>query len=361
MRWTDKLTGHGFQAEPAEVVTSALATADLLAGRGGGTAYVVGERGIREALSEAGIAVLDGEPATADHVVVGWDREVTYAKLRTASLLIQRGAHFVATNADRSFPAPEGLWPGAGAILAALTATTGIEPEVVGKPHPPLYLAVLRRVGGKRPLVVGDRIETDIAGALALGWDCLLVLSGVTTRAGATASSCHPTFVGPDVSVLLAEGSPRSKRGPGTAPAEGYPWGGSGPEGRAMTSIADIRKFMEAAVGKLSPAKAQELARSVMRGEGKEQVSKAAQDLLEWSNKNRQRISDLVRSEVRSQLSTIGVASRDEVDALKKRVRELGRPGGTPKRTTAKKRTAAKRPSAKPAPAAPAPAAGPAA
>ena len=128
-----------------------------------------------------------------------------------------------------------------------------------------------------------------------------------------------------------------------------------------MTSIGDVRKFMEAAVGKLSPTKAQELARSVMRGEGKEQVSKAAQDLLEWSSKNRQRISDLVRSEVRSQLSTIGVASRDEVDALKKRVRELERAGGTPKRSTAKKRTSAKRPAAKPAPAAPAPAAGPAA
>lgn len=128
-----------------------------------------------------------------------------------------------------------------------------------------------------------------------------------------------------------------------------------------MTSIGDIRKFMEAAVGKLSPSKAQELARSVMRGEGKEQVSKAAQDLLEWSNKNRQRIADLVRSEVRSQLSAMGVASRDEVDALKKRVRELERAGGTPKRSTAKKRTPAKRPSAKPAPAAPAPAAGPAA
>jgi polyhydroxyalkanoate synthesis regulator phasin len=112
-----------------------------------------------------------------------------------------------------------------------------------------------------------------------------------------------------------------------------------------MTTIGDVRKFMEAAVGKLSPTKAQELARSVMRGEGKEQVSKAAQDLLEWSNKNRQRISDLVRSEVRSQLSAMGVASRDEVDTLKKRVRELER--SRPKAATAKKRTAARKPAAK--------------
>ncbi|MGZ8593153.1 MAG: hypothetical protein ACXWYC_07565 [Actinomycetota bacterium] len=112
-----------------------------------------------------------------------------------------------------------------------------------------------------------------------------------------------------------------------------------------MTTIGDVRKIVEAAVGKLSPAKAQELARSVMRGEGKEQISKTAQDLLEWSNKNRQRLTDLVRSEVRSQLSAIGVASKDEVDALKKRVRELER-GGT-KRSTPKKRTAAKKPAAR--------------
>lgn len=117
-----------------------------------------------------------------------------------------------------------------------------------------------------------------------------------------------------------------------------------------MTTIGDIRKYMEAAVGKLSPAKAQELARSVMRGEGKEQVAKAAQDLVEWSNKNRQRISDLVRSEVRSQLAAMGVASRDEVDALKKRVRELerGRPKSASKKRTASRKPAAKKPAAEP-------------
>lgn len=115
-----------------------------------------------------------------------------------------------------------------------------------------------------------------------------------------------------------------------------------------MATIGDVRRFMEGAVGKLTPAKAQELARSVMKGAGKEQVSKAAQEILDWSNKNRQRISDLVRTEVRSQMASMGFASKDEVDALKKRVRELER--GRPKRATAKKRTAAKKsPTAKPA------------
>jgi polyhydroxyalkanoate synthesis regulator phasin len=119
-----------------------------------------------------------------------------------------------------------------------------------------------------------------------------------------------------------------------------------------MATIGDIRKFMEGTVGRLTPAKAQELARSVMQGAGKEQVSKAAQEILDWSNKNRQRISDLVRTEVRSQMASMGFASKDEVDALKKRVRELER--GRPKRATAKKRTTAKKTAtAKPAAAAP--------
>jgi polyhydroxyalkanoate synthesis regulator phasin len=122
-----------------------------------------------------------------------------------------------------------------------------------------------------------------------------------------------------------------------------------------MTSIADLREFMEGAAGKLSPAKAQELAKSLMAGQGKEQVTKAAHDLVDWSNRNRQRVSDVVRAEVKSQLSTMGVASKDDLDALRKRVRELERAqGGSAKRSTAKrttaKRSAAKRPMAKPAP-----------
>jgi HAD superfamily hydrolase (TIGR01450 family) len=200
-----KLVAHGFEASPDEVVSSALATADLLASRGGGTAYVVGEEGIGSALAAVGVEVLDGEPAEVAYVVVGWDRHVTYDRLRVASLLVQRGARLVATNADRSFPAPEGFWPGAGALLAVITETTGVEAEVVGKPHPPLYLSALRRVGGDRPLVIGDRLDTDIAGARALGWDSLLVLSGVTDRATLERSDDRPTYVAENLSALLDE------------------------------------------------------------------------------------------------------------------------------------------------------------
>jgi glycerol-1-phosphatase len=201
----EKLLGHGYAARPDEVVTSALATADVLAASGITEAFVVGEEGIRHALAEAGIAVLEGEPAGAACVVIGWDRQVTYLKLKTASLLVQRGARLIATNADRSYPAPDGSWPGAGALLAVVTTTTGVEPEIVGKPHPPLYLAAVQRLGGQRPLVVGDRLETDIAGALALGWDSLLVLSGATSRETAEASETRPTHVAPDVRALLLD------------------------------------------------------------------------------------------------------------------------------------------------------------
>ena len=115
--------------------------------------------------------------------------------------------------------------------------------------------------------------------------------------------------------------------------------------------LEQVRQYMEAAIGKLSPAKAQELAKSLGKGQGRDQVSKAAKDLLAWSNKNKERLTSMVQTEVKSQLKTIGVASRDEVDALRKRVRELEREQGkksTRKRSTAKRSTA-KRSTAKPA------------
>jgi hypothetical protein len=116
--------------------------------------------------------------------------------------------------------------------------------------------------------------------------------------------------------------------------------------------VNEIRRYMEAAVGKLSPKKAQELAKSLMQGQGKDQISKAAQDLVSWSNKNRERIVELVRTEVRAQLKQVGVASRDEVDALRRRVRELEKAQGGPKRAAAK-RASAKRTTSSPRAASP--------
>jgi HAD superfamily hydrolase (TIGR01457 family) len=202
----EKLAGVGVSADPEEVVTSALATAWTLARRGGGSAFVIGEAGIRTALAAHGIEVVDGTPERTDYVIVGWDRNADYARLRTAALLVQRGSSLVATNADPSYPAPKGLWPGAGALLAVVTTTLGRPPdEVIGKPHPTLYQIALERSGGGRPLVVGDRLDTDIAGAAPLGWDSLLVWTGVAGPADLLRTPALPTFVGKDLSVLRSD------------------------------------------------------------------------------------------------------------------------------------------------------------
>src|SRR5919198_6067307 len=201
----EKLTKLGVKASSEEVVTSALATASLLAKRGGGSAFVIGETGVRKALLNAGVEIREGEPESVDYVVVGWDRGVDYAKLRRASLLVQRGARLVATNSDASYPAPDGLWPGAGAILAAVTTTTRTTAEVVGKPHAPLFHEARERAGEGRALSVGDRLDTDVAGAAALGWDSLLVFSGVTRPPDLIRTAVLPTFIGKDLAALWTE------------------------------------------------------------------------------------------------------------------------------------------------------------
>ena len=200
-----KLDAIGITADPAEVVTSAQATAEFLATRGVASVFAIGGEGVNEALTGEGIRLVNGDTPEADVVVVGIDEGFTYAKLRTACVLIRDGSGFVATNRDVTFPAPGGLvWPGAGSLVAAVVAATGQEPEVVGKPFAPLFEAGLRRARGRRPLVVGDRLDTDIEGANRLGWDSLLVLSGVTTPGDLDGSDVRPTHVAPDVSALLA-------------------------------------------------------------------------------------------------------------------------------------------------------------
>jgi glycerol-1-phosphatase len=208
----------GVHAEPSEVLTSALATAAMLRREGarGKRAFVIGERGVREALQGVGIEVLDGEPERADLVVVGWDRAADYARLRTASLLVERGARLIATNPDASYPAPDGLWPGAGAILSVITTTTGATPTIVGKPGRPLFEAAAELTGAARPLVVGDRLDTDIGGARRMGWDSLLVLTGAATSSSLLDTTDLPTYVARDVSALLEDLTPGRFRGAGS-------------------------------------------------------------------------------------------------------------------------------------------------
>jgi len=202
-QYLERLNTYGVCLQPWQVVNSAMAAASFLKLKypAGGQVYTIGEDGLSEALAEQGFTMAD-ENVLA--VVVGMDRQLTYEKLRRATLLIRGGAAFIATNPDRTFPTPEGLIPGAGSILAALEAACYISPYVAGKPSPAMYSIALDRLRmlPEQTLVVGDRPETDIAGAQAIGCRTALVLSGVTTPEGADAWQPPPDLILPDLDAL---------------------------------------------------------------------------------------------------------------------------------------------------------------
>ena len=208
----ERLDRVGVGAHASEVETSALTTAALLARRGTRHVVVIGEAGLLEALAGAGIRATRAKDLTegagdAEAVVVGLDRSADYGALRAACLQVDAGAALIASNPDTSFPAPGGhRWPGAGALLAAIQATTGVTAEVVGKPNAPIFEAALARAGGGRPLMIGDRLDTDIEGASRLGWDSLLVLTGIDGRNQALEAPHPPTYIGQDLSCLVEPG-----------------------------------------------------------------------------------------------------------------------------------------------------------
>jgi 4-nitrophenyl phosphatase len=138
-------------------------------------------------------------------VVCGMDRQVTYDKIKHASMAVRAGALFIGTNADRTFPTPEGLAPGAGSILAAIEAASDVSPTITGKPQPDLYEILLRGLGTTPAgtLVVGDRLETDIAGGRALGCPTALVLTGVSDEAMAGVSDTPPDHIFADLNALV--------------------------------------------------------------------------------------------------------------------------------------------------------------
>jgi 4-nitrophenyl phosphatase len=171
----------GYPAQPDLTVTSGLATARMLVGDVE-RAYVVGEPGLTRTLQDEGIECT-GDWRRADAVVVGLDRSVDYQRLREASLAVRAGARFVASNTDPTFPTPEGLWPGGGAIVAAIEATAGVTPEVAGKPHEPTRAMTRALLGPGPTWVIGDRADTDLAMGVLEGWGRVLVLTGSTGSA----------------------------------------------------------------------------------------------------------------------------------------------------------------------------------
>lgn len=168
----------GYEARSDQVLTSAMAAAALVAGSNR-PCLVLGGAGINEALEDVGVAVTD-QWRDAGTVVVGLTMELSYERLRDACSALRAGARFVATNLDATFPTPEGPWPGAGSLVAAVEKASDRVAEVAGKPYAPMQELILSRARYRRVWMVGDRPETDLAMARAAGWTAVLVLTGVT-------------------------------------------------------------------------------------------------------------------------------------------------------------------------------------
>ncbi len=201
-QYVTKLAKMGIVIEDSDVLTSAQATALYLEriAPPGARVYAIGEEGLRAALRDKCTIAED----RASFVVVGMDSELTYEKLRVATLLIRGGARFIATNPDKTLPTEEGFVPGNGAAIAALEAATGVAPIVVGKPEPAIFDLALARMGvGKGgAAVVGDRLETDILGGRRSGLITILVLSGATSRQELENSPVQPDLVFENVRQL---------------------------------------------------------------------------------------------------------------------------------------------------------------
>lgn len=200
-----KLAGMQISMPARHVLTSGMATNRFLRANypRGTTIYALGMQGLHEPLFADGyFAPREEQP---DLVVQGADFTVVYDKLRIACLAIRAGARFIATNPDKTFPTEAGLIPGAGAITAALQAATDVAPQVIGKPQPTMFELGAELLGSNAAttLMIGDRLDTDIAGACAAGMPAALVLTGVSTAAEAETSATPPTATFADMPTLL--------------------------------------------------------------------------------------------------------------------------------------------------------------
>jgi len=201
------LTSFGVPAAPEDVVTSAQAAARLLAERlpAGAPVLVIGGSGLRMAVRERGLRPVSTAADRPRAVVQGYSPDVSYPMLAEGGLAVAAGALFVASNGDLTLPSRRGRQPGNGSLIQVVATATGIQPLVAGKPEPPLHRESVLRTGARHPLVVGDRLDTDIEGAHRVGADSMLVLTGVTGPAEVVLAppSQRPTYLAEDLAGLL--------------------------------------------------------------------------------------------------------------------------------------------------------------
>jgi HAD superfamily hydrolase (TIGR01450 family) len=201
------LTSFGAPATPADVVTSAQAAARLLADRlpAGAPVLVIGGAGLRMAVRERGLRPVTTAADRPQAVVQGYSPDISYSMLAEGGLAVGAGALFVASNGDLTLPSRRGRQPGNGSLVQVIASSTGVKPLVAGKPEPPLHHESVLRTSAKNPLVVGDRLDTDIEAAHRVAADSMLVLTGVTGPAEAVLAppSQRPDYLAEDLSGLL--------------------------------------------------------------------------------------------------------------------------------------------------------------
>jgi glycerol-1-phosphatase len=202
-----KLWALGVRASLEEVVTVGAAIQFVLAGdKTGATAYVIGSPAMYRHVADAGLRILNGTERAheAELVVIAGYDDLHFSELRVATQAVLQGAEMVAAGRDRTFPTEDGIWPGTGAIVAALEYATGRTAAIIGKPEPDIFYTALDRLDPGRTLVVGDRVDSDLGGAAAAGLDAAIVLTGVTSRAEAEeASDPAPVAIAADLHELL--------------------------------------------------------------------------------------------------------------------------------------------------------------
>ncbi len=205
-QFVEKIARMEIRADEPHILSSALATASWLAAQypDGARAFMIGQDGLRWALEREGITLVE-EAQTADVIVCGIDFGVRYERLADATLAVRAGARFVGTNSDTSFPSERGQIPGAGALLALLEAASGVKPTVIGKPNAGMFEQAMRKLGttAAATLMVGDRYETDIAGAVELGMPTAAVLTGITPEHEFRAAAAPPDLILPGLPELL--------------------------------------------------------------------------------------------------------------------------------------------------------------
>jgi 4-nitrophenyl phosphatase len=215
-QYVTKLAQMGVQVSQDEILTSSMATALYLTQHTNPEecrVFVIGEDGARQPLIDRGFTLTglyelnndkDNPNMGADIVVCGMDRDLSWDKLATATLNIRAGAKFIGTNADTTLPTERGLTHGNGAILAAIQAATGVIPTIIGKPEPIIYQQALALLGidPAQTVAIGDRLETDILGAVRTGIRSLMVLSGVSTEEDFKTTDYRPTWVMSDIRAV---------------------------------------------------------------------------------------------------------------------------------------------------------------